>query len=267
MNIIVCVKQTPDTTAEKRLGADSRLDRASVENILNPFDEYAVEEALHIKEKCGGAVTVLCMGPATADSALRKALAMGADSAVLVSDPALAGSDSLGTASVLAAAIKTLPFDVILTGMQSTDARTAQVPAAIAEFLDIPALTLATKLDVDSAAGVARIQRQADGGYVTLEAALPALVSVIKGINEPRYPGVKGIMMARKKEIKVVSAADLQLDPALIGATGAHTRVLSSSTPASPRQRNHRQRRSAKRCAQDRRLSGSDQSGVRTSRE
>lgn len=233
MNIIVCVKQTPDTTAEKRLGADNRLDRVSVENILNPFDEYAVEEALRIKEKSGATVTVLCMGPSTADSAVRKALAMGADSAVLVTDPALAGSDSLGTAYVLAAAIKKLPFDLILTGMQSTDARTAQVPAAIAEFLDIPALTLASKLDVDldSAGGVARIQRQADGGFVTLEGTLPALVSVSKGINEPRYPGVKGIMQARKKEIKALSAADLQLDRSLVGAAGAHTRILSSSTP------------------------------------
>ncbi len=231
MNIIVCVKQTPDTTAEKRLGADNRLDRTSVENILNPFDEYAIEEALRIKEKSGADVTVLCMGPTTADSALRKALAMGADSAVLITDPALAGSDSLGTAHVLAAAIKKLPFDLILTGMQSTDARTAQVPAAIAEFLDIPALTLASKLDVDSAAGVARIQRQTDGGYVTLQGTLPALVSVSKGINEPRYPGVKGIMLARKKEIKALSAVDLQLDRSLVGVAGAHTRILSSSTP------------------------------------
>ena len=230
MNIIVCVKQVPDTTAEKRIGADQRLDRASVENILNPFDEYALEEAVQIKERQGADVTVLCMGPRAAESALRKALSMGADNAVLVTDPALAGSDSLGTAYVLAMAIKQMPFDLVLTGMQSTDARTGHVPAAIAAFLDIPALTLAGKLELTAVA--ARIERQADGGVIVLEGALPALVSVIKGINEPRYPGVKGIMMAKRKEIKTLSAAALGLDMALTGAGGAHTKVLAASKPA-----------------------------------
>lgn len=230
MNIIVCVKQTPDTTAEKRLGADNRLDRAGVENILNPFDEYAIEEAIQIKEKQGGEVTLLCLGPQSAEQALRKGLAMGADNAVLVSDPALSGSDTLGTAYALAQALRKLPFDLILTGMQSTDARTGQVPAAIGEFLELPVLSLASKLEIGE--GAARIQRQVEGGYVVLEGKLPALVSVVKGINEPRYPGVKGIMMAKRKEIKVFSAADLALDPTLIGAGGAHTKVLAASKPA-----------------------------------
>ncbi len=232
MNIIVCVKQVPDTTAEKKLGADNRLDRASVESILIPFDEYAVEEALRIKEAQGADVTLVCLGPASADAALRKALAMGADNAVLVSDPSLAGSDSLGTAYALSAAIKKLPFDLILTGMQSTDARTGQVPAAVAAFLDVPMLTLASKLELDSGKGTARIQRQTDSGTLVLEGKLPALVSVTKAINEPRYPALRGIMQAKKKEIKVMSAADLALDAALVGAAGAHTRVLSSSKPA-----------------------------------
>jgi electron transfer flavoprotein beta subunit len=236
LNIIVCVKQVPDTTAEKKLGADNRLDRASVENILNPFDEYAVEEALRIKEAQGAEITLVCLGPPSADTALRKALAMGADSAVLVSDASLAGSDSLGTAYALAAAIRTLPFDLILTGMQSTDARTGQVPAAVAAFLELPMLTLASKLELDVGKGTARIQRQSDEGTLVLEGKLPALVSVTKAINEPRYPALRGIMAAKRKEIKVMSAADLGLDPALVGSTGAHTRVLSASKPA-PRPR------------------------------
>lgn len=230
MNIIVCVKQVPDTTAEKRIGADMRLDRAGAESILNPFDEYAVEEALQIKERQGADVTVLAMGPQSADAALRKALSMGADNAVLLSDEALAGSDSLGTAYALAMAIKQMPYDLVLTGMQSTDARTGHVPAAIAAFLDIPALTLASKLEL--ADGAARIRRAADGGFVVLEGKLPALVSVVKGINEPRYPGVRGIMMAKRKEIKTLAAADLGLDMALVGARGAHTKVLAVNKPA-----------------------------------
>lgn len=230
MNIIVCVKQTPDTTAEKKLGADLRLDRASVDNILNPFDEYAVEEALQIKERQGADVTVLSMGPPGADAALRKALSMGADNAVLLSDAMLAGSDSLGTAYALATALKRMSFDLILTGMQSTDARTGHVPAAIAAFLDIPALTLAARLELT--ADSAHIQRSADGGFVVLEGKLPALVSVVKGINEPRYPNVRGIMMAKRKEIKTLSAADLGLDGALVGSSGAHTRVLAVHKPA-----------------------------------
>ncbi len=230
MNIIVCVKQVPDTTADKKIGADNRLDRAGVDSILNPFDEYAVEEAVQIKERQGADVTVLCMGPQSAEAALRKALSMGADNAVLLSDPALAGSDSLGTAHALAMAIKRLPYDLILTGMQSTDARTGHVPAAIAAFLDIPALTLASKLDLT--ANTARIERQADGGVLVLEAGLPALVSVVKGINEPRYPGVKGIMMAKRKEVKVLSASDVGVDMSLVGIAGAHTKVLAVNKPA-----------------------------------
>ncbi len=232
MNIIVCVKQVPETTAEKRLGPDNRVDRASIENILNPFDEYAVEEALRIKETHGCEVTVICMGPPSADGALRKALAMGCDNGVLVTDPALAGSDTLGTAHVLAAAVKKLPFDLVMTGMQSTEARTGQVPAAIAEFLGLPMLTQAAKLELDPAKGTARIHRQADAGFLVVEGKLPLLVSVTKAINEPRYPALRGIMMAKKKELTVWRAGDLALDPALVGVSGAHTQVLGFSKPA-----------------------------------
>jgi electron transfer flavoprotein beta subunit len=231
LNIIVCVKQVPDTTAEKRLGDNKRLDRAAVESILNPFDEYAVEEAIRIKEAQGATVTVLCMGPQGADSALRKALAMGCDNGVLVSAPALAGTDTLGTARVLAAAIKKLPYDLVLTGMQSTDARTGQVPAAVAELLGLPMLTQATRLEVEPGAGKARIRRPVKGGHLVLETDLPALVSVSKAINEPRYPALRGIMLAKKKDIITWSAADLALDPTIIAGDRAHTRVISTSLP------------------------------------
>lgn len=232
MNIIVCVKQVPDTTAEKRLGADNRLDRAAVESILNPFDEYAVEEAVRLKEAQGsGQITALCMGPTSADGALRRALAMGCDEAILVSDPALAGCDTLGTAYVLATALKKLPYNLVFTGAQSTDARTGQTPAAIAEFLDLPMLTQANKLEVDPAKGTARIQRAVEGGYSVLEARLPALVSVTKAANEPRYPALRLIMASKKKQIAVWSAADLALDMALAGGKAAHTRVLSWQAP------------------------------------
>lgn len=229
MHIVVCVKQVPDTTAEKRLNEDLRLDRASVENILNPFDEYAVEEALRIKEVQGADVTILSMGPESAVEAIRKALAMGADRGVLVTDPALVGSDALATAYVLAQAIKKLSPDLVICGMEATDSRTGQVPSALAEFLAWPQLTWANKLEV--AGGKATIHRQSDAGYDVVEAPLPAVVSVTKAINEPRYPSLKGIMMAKKKEILTYSLADLGIDPDKVGQKAAKTVVLSYVVP------------------------------------
>ena len=199
MDIVVCVKQVVDTEAEKRLDpATWCLDR-SVNCILNPYDEYAVEEALLIKEVAGGQVTVLCMGPDDATDAVRKALAMGADEAVLVSDPALAGSDAQATATVLAAAIKTVPCDLVLFGCRSTDGETGAVPAAVAELLGRPLLSSLSKVEVDGAA--LRVHRETDEGYVAYTCPTPAVISVVKGINEPRYPSMKGIMTAKKKPV------------------------------------------------------------------
>lgn len=229
MNIIVCIKQVPDTTAEKKLDKDLRLDRISVENILNPFDEYAVEEALRIKEAQGADVTVLSMGPEGAVDAIRKALAMGADKGILVTDPALAGSDAIATAAVLAAAIRRAGADMVMCGMEATDSRTGQIPSALAEFLSWPQLTWASKLDV--ADGKATIQRQSDAGYDVVEAALPCVVSVTKAINEPRYPSLKGIMMAKRKPVDVLGLADLDIAASSVGQTAALTNVLSYVTP------------------------------------
>lgn len=232
MKIVVCAKQVLDTTAEKRLTGDLHLDRGSGEPILNPFDEYAVEEALRIRERLGGDVTALCMGPGNAKETVRKAISMGADRAVLVTDPTLAWSDTLGTAYVLSMALKRLEFDLVLCGMQSTDAGTGQVPAAVAEFLGIPQLTFASQLEVSD--GRATIRRVTDSGYQLVAANLPAVVSVVKGINEPRYPALKGIMQAKRAEIPVWNCADIGADPARAGRLGAATRVLSAS-PTEPR--------------------------------
>ncbi|MDA8217655.1 MAG: electron transfer flavoprotein subunit beta/FixA family protein, partial [Dehalococcoidales bacterium] len=219
MNIAVCVKQVPDTTVVKRIDPSTmRLDR-SVQAVPNPFDEYAVEEALRLVDRHGGSVTAVCVGPATAAESLRRVLAMGVERAILATDPALVGSDTLGTARALAAALRTQNFDLILCGVESTDARTGVVPARVAGLLGLPQLTFARKVEV--ADGKVTIERQSDDGGLIVEAALPALVSVVKGINEPRYPSLKGIMAAKKKEIKQMAVSELGLAPAEVGAAGA----------------------------------------------
>jgi electron transfer flavoprotein beta subunit len=230
LNIVVCVKQVPDTTAEKKLDADLRLDRKSVENILNPQDEHAVEEALRIKEKSGGTVTALCVGPESAKETLRKAIAMGVEKAVLVTDPALVGSDIIATARVLAAAIKKLPHDLVLCGAESTDARIGVVAASLAEFLGLPQHTLTNKLEFSGDSVSAH--RSSEKGHDVVVSKLPAVVGVTKAINEPRYPSLKGIMQAKKVEITVWSAADLGVDKDSVGAAGAYSKVLSYSKPA-----------------------------------
>ena len=227
MNIVVCIKVTPSITAAKRFTADMRLERRKEDAEINPFDEYAIEEALRQQEKHGGEVIVLSMGPATATDTIRKALAIGAERGVLVTDPALEGSDAIGTARVLAAAIKKLGFDLVLFGSAAADSYGGVVPAAVAEFLGQPLLSFASKLDL--ADGKARIERAAETGYQTAEATLPALVSVIQTINIPRYPSMKGIMGAKKKPIDTFSLADLGVDAAQVGVAGAKEKATSSS--------------------------------------
>lgn len=229
MNIAVCVKQVVDTEAEFKLDPASwRLDR-SVTSVLNPYDEYAVEEALRIKEAHGGEVTAVCMGPETATDAVRKALAMGADKAVLVSDPALAGSDVQGTAYALAEALKTLEADLVVFGARSTDGETGCVPGAVAELMGLPLLSTLAKVEVDGEK--LAVHRETETGYVKLECSTPAVISVIKGINEPRFPSMKGIMTAKTKPVDIKDASALALDAGKIGLDGAKTKVLSGRTP------------------------------------
>lgn len=234
MEIVVCVKQVVDTEAEKKLlPPEWRLDRESVENVLNPYDEYAVEEAVRLKEAHGGEVTVLCVGPEAAQDAVRKALAMGADKAVMVTDSALAGSDTQGIARVLAGALGDTKFDLVLMGTMSTDAQTGQVPSALGDALDIPVFTGLNKIEVDGAD--IKVHRQTDQGYVEYAAPLPVVCSVVKGINEPRYPSLKGIMGAKKKPMEVKDLAAVGVEPGRVGAAGALTRVVATSSPP-PRQ-------------------------------
>lgn len=229
MNIVVCVKQVPDTTAKKELGPDFRENRAHLDSVVNPFDEYAIEESLRLKESQGGEVTVLTMGPPSAEDTIRKALAMGADRGVLVTDDALAGTDWLGTCRVLAAALGKIAFDLVITGMEATDSRTGLVPGGLAEQLGLPLLSYASKVEVRD--GAVCVNRQISGGYQEVEARLPALVSVVKGANEPRYPSLKGIMAAKRKEVDKFGVADLGIGANSVGLAGARTRV----TAATPR--------------------------------
>src|SRR6202012_2300154 len=211
MNIVVCVKQVPDTEVERSLvPGDNTVDRASVDGVINYLDEFAIEEALKIGEAQGGEVTILSVGPAKAADSIRKALSMGADKAVHVIDDALAGSDALATSLAIAEALKAVGFDLAVFGSESTDARTGGVPAMVAERLGVPQLTLAGKVDLEGSEGT--IRRGADDGYEVVTGSLPAVVSVVEKINEPRYPTFKGIMAAKKKPGQTLPLADLSID-------------------------------------------------------
>ncbi len=200
MNIIVCIKQTPDTETKVRIGADGKtIDPTGVNYILNPYDEFAVEEALQIKERLGGEVTVVSLGPDRVTSAIRTALAMGADKAVHIKmdDTYL---DSHAVASALASVIKDMPYDLILMGKQAVDDDNMQVGPRLATLLDLPCVTVVTKLEVGG--GKLTAEREVEGGIEVVEAPLPAVVTAQKGLNEPRYASLKGIMMAKKKPVE-----------------------------------------------------------------
>jgi electron transfer flavoprotein beta subunit len=233
MNIVVLVKQVPDSGAERTLRPDDQtVDRGSASNVLNEMDEYAVEEALKLKEAHGGEVTVLSMGPEQATESIRKALQMGPDGAVHVLDEALRGSCAVATSKVLAAALRTLNPDLVLAGAESTDGRVQVIPQMIAERLGIAALTGARKLTV-SPGGVdgatLTVERQTEEGYEVISAATPAIVSVWDTINEPRYPSLKGIMAAKKKPVRTLSLADLGISADEVGFSGATSTVVESA--------------------------------------
>jgi electron transfer flavoprotein beta subunit len=226
MNIVVCVKQVPDTWAERKLRPeDSTLDRASVDGLINELDEYAIEEGLRIAEaNSGSEVTILSMGPEKAGESIRKALSMGADKAVHLQDEALAGTDGLGTSYALAQVLGQIGFDLVICGAESTDARMGVMAAMLAERLGVPQVSLASKVDIDGSA--IKVRRVTDDGYNEVTATLPAVISVVEKINEPRYPSFKGIMAAKKKPVQTMSLADAGIDPALVGLGGAATEVV-----------------------------------------
>lgn len=229
MKIVVCIKQVPATTAEKRYTADLRLDRASAESVINPLDEYAIEQALRLAESGAvESVAYLSMGPESAAEALRRALAMGGDEAYLVTDDALAGADEWATATVLAAALDKLAPDVALMGMASDDARGSLVPGAVAAKRGLPLLSYGTELTL--ANGSARIRRLSATGYDVIEAPLPMVATVTDQVGEPRYASLKGIMAARRKPLETWSLSDLGVDPGTLRGA-ALTRVVEARPP------------------------------------
>lgn len=234
MNIVVCVKYVPDAQSDRGFNEDNTTDREGVDGLLSELDEYAVEQALQIVEAGEGEVTVLTIGPADAAEAVKKSLQMGADKGVHISDDAIAGSDVLATSLVLAEAIKKIGTpDIVLTGMASTDGTMGVVPAMLAERLGLPQVTYASELTVDG--GVAKMRRDGDTASETIEASLPALISVTDQINEPRYPSFKGIMAAKKKPVEEWSLSDLGIDAGQVGLANAATAV-ESTTKRPPRE-------------------------------
>jgi electron transfer flavoprotein beta subunit len=231
MNIVVLIKQVPDTYSERKLsGSDHTLDRDASDAVLDEINERAVEAALQLKEAHDGAestVTVLTMGPDRATDAIRKALSMGADKAVHLSDEALHGSCAVQTARALAKAIGTVDgYDLVIAGNEASDGRSAAVPAMVADLLGLPALTHAREIAVDGT--TVTVKRETDDGVTHLTAELPAVVSVGEKINEPRYPSFKGIMAAKKKPVTTLALADAGIDPSEVGLANALTTVTSA---------------------------------------
>ncbi len=233
MNIIVCIKQVPDTTEVRIDPETNTLIRSGVACIINPFDMYAIEEAIRLKEKFGGKVSVVTMGPPQAEDALREAISLGADDAVLVSDRAFAGSDTWATSYTLSKAVqKAGDYDLVICGKQAIDGDTAQVGPGISAHLDIPQVTYVKKIEeVDAENKLMRVERMTEEGYEIVESPLPCLITVVKEINEPRLPSLKGKLRAKKAEIKKWGANDLDVDPDLIGLNGSPTKVVKIFTP------------------------------------
>jgi electron transfer flavoprotein beta subunit len=230
LNVVVCGKVIPASTVTIELDANSkRMIRKGVPHELDPAAASAVEEGLRLTEKHGGQVVLVTMGTSDATIGIRNALAMGVTSAVHILDDAVAGSDTLGTAKLLAAAIKTQTYDLVICATESSDSYSGIVHGQLAQLLGIPPVTFAREIGVDG--GVITIKRQSESGYDVVEAQLPALVACSSGINEPRYPQLKGIMAAKKKEIKVFTAADLGLSADQVGEKGAREKVLTIGRP------------------------------------
>ena len=228
MKIVVCVKHVPDAQGDRGFAADTTTDREAVDGLLSELDEYAVEEAVRLREAGEDIeVVVLTVGPDGARDALKKALQMGADAAVLVSDEAVHGSDAVGTSLVLARALQHVGFDLVLTGMASTDGSMGVVPAMVAERLGVPQVTYASEVTLSSSS--VRIRRDGDAASETVEASLPALVSVTDQVNEPRYPAFKGIMAAKKKPVTELTLADLGVDPSEVGLDAAFARAVKAT--------------------------------------
>ena len=236
MEILVCVKQVPDTAEVKIDPEKHTVIRAGVPNIFNPFDQNALEAALQLKDSQGARVTLLSMGPPQAEEVLREGLAMGADDAYLLTDRKVGGSDTLATGYCLAQAVRKVAelqgveqFDVVLCGKQAIDGDTAQVGPQIATELGIPQITYAAEINVDGT--TVRVKQQNEEGYIVTEAQFPVLITAVKELNEPRFPTIRGTMKAKKREIPHLSADDIKVDETKIGLKGSPTMVRKIFTP------------------------------------
>jgi electron transfer flavoprotein beta subunit len=234
VRIVVLTKPVPDpASGGERLGPDGRLDRANSPAVVNGNDEYVLEKALKLIEAAGeGEVILLTMAPESAPETMRKALAMGATRGVLVTDPHIAGSDTVATTRILAAALKTLEFDLAFAGVDTSDGVAGVVPPGVAALNGLPYLSYAASIEPDEGAGSVRVKRITAEGYDVLETPMPALISGTQALGEPRYPSLKGIMAARSKEITTITLADLGIEPGSVGLDGATTKVVDSRPPA-----------------------------------
>ena len=231
MNIVVCIKQVPGTTEIKIDPETNTLVREGVESIINPFDTYALEEGVRLKERCGGKVTAITMGPPQAENALRETISLGADEAILISDRVFAGSDTWATSYVLSRALaKIADYDVIICGKQTLDGDTGQVGSGLSEMLGVPFVAYVSKVD-EIKEGYIRVHRMVEEGYEVLEMALPAVITVVKEINVPRLPSLRGSMKAKTAQIPVWTAADIGVEEDKAGIAGSPTRVVKIFFP------------------------------------
>ena len=229
MEIVVLVKQVPDTESMISIADDgTSIKQQDIKWIMNPYDELAVEEALQIRDAQGGTVTILSMGPQKTIEAIRTALAMGADQGVHINDPAAQGSDSLATAKLLAAALKDIPYDLIIAGHRAVDDN-YQVASAVAEYLGIPQISMVVKAELGD--GTIKCHRTLEGGSVVIEASLPAMITTQRGLNEPRYASLPGIMKAKKKPVDEKTVADLGVDSASVGAANRKVKIKALNFP------------------------------------
>jgi electron transfer flavoprotein beta subunit len=234
VNIVVCLKQVPDTETQIKIAPGGKnIVADDIKWVMNPYDEFGVEEALRLKEKFGGEVTVVGLGPKRVTESIRTALAMGADKGILISDDALEGSDSLATAKALAAVIKTLNFDLVFAGQRGVDDDLGVVGAALAEFLGIPQVSLVVKVEVSEDGKSLKASRPVEGQTLVVETSLPVLLTTQKGLNEPRYASLPGIMKAKKKPLDQKGLADIGLDAGVVGESARKLKILELVPPPS----------------------------------
>ena len=231
MNIVVCLKQVPGTTQVKIDPQTNTLVRQGIENIINPFDTYALEEGVRLRERFGGTVTALSMGPPQAGAALREAISLGADEVVLLSDKAFAGADTWATSFTLAQAINNVgQYDLVICGRQTLDGDTGQVGPELSEMLGIPFIAYVSKIE-EMAEGQMRVQRMVEEGHEVIETSLPAVITVVKEINVPRLPSLRGIMKSKSASVQVWTVKDLGVDEGMVGLAGSYTKVVKIFFP------------------------------------